>query len=281
MDSATFQSLRDVIHQQSGIALSDDQQNLLSNRLSRRLSALRLDSIESYLELLQTDQTGEELLFLLNAISTNYTFFFREARHFQVLEELVRERAMDGQRRFRIWCAASSTGEEPYSMAMTLASCFEMCGFQNVDCKILATDLCTDALQTASDGVYDSSRLSGISEQFKRDYLVPLDGQQKRWRIADPIRDMITYRRLNLSDSHWPMKGPFDAIFCRNVMIYFDEHLRRKLVGQCADLLNPGGLFFVGMTESILGLTESLAFHEPSAYRLPPTSQRLEVGANV
>jgi len=252
-----FLILRDLVNHHTGISLSDAKRELVYSRLTRRLRQLNLKSFSKYCELLQSDSMGEELVHFTNALTTNLTSFFREPHHFNylskvLLPELVARKA--GNPRFRFWSAGCSTGEEPYTMAM----CFrEALPFpNNFDLKILATDLDSSVLDTAISGIYPAEKLETI-----------LPHRQKKWfykdgtydhglkHISPELQQFITFRQLNLMHE-WPMKGPFDAIFCRNVVIYFDKPTQRILIDRFANLLDTGGYLFLGHSESLFKVSD-------------------------
>lgn len=267
MKPATFEQYRRLIHRHVGIALGADKQALLSSRIRVRMLELRLPSPEAYLQKIEADTSGRELVLLLDSITTNHTFFFREAGHLSTMTALLKPRIENGQKRLRIWSAACSSGEEPYTLGMTLISLIEDCRAVNIDCKILATDISTKVLAKAHAGVYSADRLSFVPQVLRDRFFRKVSGGGgKQYQVTDELRRMITFRRLNLTAERFPLQGPFDAIFCRNVMIYFDEATRAQLVGQLSRLLSPDSLLFVGMTETVMGLVPELKYFEPAVY---------------
>jgi len=203
----------------------------------------------------------------LDAISTNFTKFFREPDHFDTLVQAVQAARQAGQRKFRFWSAASSSGEEPYTMAMVLDPLLEGC-----DWRILATDISTRVLARAVEGVYGAEEIDGIPPTLLQRYLdrLPADGDDGvRWAVSPRLKQRISYHRLNLSVRPFPMRGPLDAIFCRNVMIYFDRPMRAAVVGEFERLLRPGQLLFVGHSETLNGVASRFRAERPSVYRLP------------
>lgn len=235
----------------TGITLNHHKRNMVYGRLSRRLRHLNVPCFADYCGLIENNNTDETKEFI-NAITTNLTSFFREEHHFDylvstVIPGLIRKNA--SSRRIRIWSAGCSTGEEPYSIAMVLKT-FTM--LKNWDVKILASDLDTNVVQTASDGVYKDERADGIPDKYKK--FLDVDKVNERVRVKDPIRELISFKQLNLLES-WPMKGPFDIIFCRNVVIYFNIDTQKKLFNRYADLLTPHGNLFIGHSESLHNVT--------------------------
>lgn len=241
-----FERVRKLIHARAGIALADSKQDMVYSRLVRRLRATGSDSFHGYLDGLEQGGDAEEWQHFTNALTTNLTSFFRESHHFDSLAELLRRRPRG--ERLLLWSAAASTGEEPYSIAMTVAETF---GTLNPPVTILATDIDTQVLATAERGVYPLDRLEKLSAERKRQFFRRGSGSNAGYcRVVDELRGMIRFRPLNLLDAHWPMKGPFQAIFCRNVMIYFDKPTQLEIIGKLVPRLAPDGLLYAGHSES-------------------------------
>ncbi len=263
---ADFDKIRRLIKAQTGIHLSDAKRSLVYSRLGRRLRALGLSDFTSYYARVETDP--EELMRCINAITTNLTAFFREPHHFDylaetVLPELRRKNA--GSHRLRIWSAGCSTGEEPYSIAMVVREV--MGAARDWDIKILATDLDSDVVAKAASGIYEERRLEGVSEQRRRRWFRRGRGANAgKVRIADEIRGLITFRQLNLMHP-WPMRGPFDVIFCRNVVIYFDKDTQRRLFDRYADILGAQRYLFIGHSESLHRVSERFQSLGKTMYR--------------
>ncbi|MGM0646183.1 MAG: CheR family methyltransferase, partial [Thermodesulfobacteriota bacterium] len=197
------------------------------------------------------------------AISTNVTHFYREERHFDVLADLLRKWEQQGQKRFRLWCAAASTGEEPYTLAITLSENLR----QVNDTKILATDISTKVLDTARRGLYDQQKVSKIPPQMRSKYFSAVrQNGGTAYEVAPRLKNMITFARLNLAEPPFPMRGPLDVVFCRNVMIYFDNPVRKRLLDEMYRLLKPGGYLMVGHAESLSGLLSEFKSVAPSIY---------------
>lgn len=240
-----FEQVRRMIYEHAGIALSPAKREMVYSRLSRRLRERGLENFQDYLGLLETGDAGEWEAFT-NSLTTNLTAFFREPHHFPLLAEHM-DRHCRG-RNGLLWCSAASTGEEPYSMAMTMV---ELYNSWTPPVKILATDLDTGVLAKAETGVYADERVEKLSpERIKRFFLRGSGANAGRVRVRPELRAMITFRRLNLLDAVWPMRGPFDAIFCRNVMIYFDKPTQLKVLEKFVPLLRPEGVLFAGHSES-------------------------------
>lgn len=264
MDRKTFDALRDLVYRHCGIALSDQKESLVSARIAKRLRALGLNDYKEYLNLVENDASGEETVQMLDAISTNVTSFYREPDHFKFLTEAMTRWQNEGQTRFRIWCAASSTGEEPYTLSMTLS---ETPRASACDMKILATDISTRVLGLASAGVYGEKHIQGVPNALRDKYFERKSGSSGVTYTAKPsIRSRLVFRRLNLATPPFPMSGPLDVIFCRNVMIYFDNVVRSRLLEEMYRLLKPGGHLIVGHAESLTGLMSKFKAVRPSAY---------------
>src|SRR5579871_5076823 len=251
-----FDALRALVRQHTGISLSDAKRELVYGRLSRRLRALGLESFRDYRELLTNDPDGQEIIEFCNAITTNLTAFFRESHHFDYLREHVLEPLADrppGQR-VRIWSAGCSTGEEPYSIAMTVKEAVP--ATQRHDIKILATDLDSDVLAKGRAGVYGQDRMKDMAQaRLARFFRENREDSVVRYTANPEIRDLITFNQLNLM-TEFPMKGPFDVIFCRNVVIYFDKDTQRGLFRRYAQMQRPGDILFLGHSENIFKVSD-------------------------
>ena len=251
LGDAEFEFIRHVIGENAGIVLGPNKRQLVQGRLARRLRELGLPSYEAYCAHVR-DSGPEELVGLINALTTNVTAFFREKHHFEALASYMLPEAMKrnaANRRLRIWSAGCSTGEEPYCIAMTASEVVP--AVQRWDLKILATDIDSDVVAAAEAGVYPLDRLSAVSqERLQRNFQKGAGEQTGNAVVKAAVRSLVTFRALNLLHS-WPMRGPFDVIFCRNVMIYFDQETRERLVNRFTQLLAPGGYLCVGHSEAI------------------------------
>ena len=261
-----FQFIREMVTSHTGIKLPDAKREMVYGRLSRRLRELSLNSFSDYCALLEKD-ADSELGHLVNAITTNLTSFFREKHHFdymkQTLAPLLEKHNRD--KRVRIWSAGCSTGAEPYSIAMTMSETLPSA--RGWDVKILATDIDTKVLQTGKDGIYHDRDVTGVSDQQLRRWFQKGKGEHEgTMRVQDELRDMITFRQLNLLGP-WPMKKTFDFIFCRNVVIYFDKDTQRKLFSRYADHLAPGGHLFIGHSESLYKVSDRFKLIGQTIYR--------------
>jgi len=261
-----FQALRVLVKSVTGIHLSDQKRELVYGRLTRRLRALQLRTFAEYRDRLKAD--AQELAELCNAITTNLTSFFREPHHFQYLRErLLAPLAADarGPRRLRIWSAGCSTGEEPYSIAMTVLETLPDPG--RWDVRILATDLDSDVLERARRGIYPPERMGNVSpERLQRFFIERQEAGGVCRQIAPEVAALVTFKQLNLIHA-LPMRGPLDAIFCRNVVIYFDKDTQRELFARIARLQRPGDLLFLGHSESLFKVCDSYALIGKTIHR--------------
>jgi len=244
-----FRYLSELVSGLTGIVLPPQKKNLVQTRLARRLRSLGLATFGDYCELLRGTDGGDEIADMINAITTNLTRFFREDHHFEHLREEVIKPAFKARRKLRVWSAGCSTGEEPYSVAITAMQVDPQTAKSSL--KILATDLDTQVLIRGRTGEYDGAGLESLPAEVTRNYFSPLPGSSGRVKVAKELREMITFNQLNLLQ-RWPMKGPFDAIFCRNVMIYFDRETKDKLVSRYRNMLRPNGVLYIGHSESVV-----------------------------
>lgn len=245
--AADFERVRKLIYQHAGISLSPVKQDMVYSRLARRLRATGIKTFAEYLGRLEKGDPQEWELFV-NSLTTNLTAFFREPHHFPLLASFLQK--LQGKRPIKIWCCASSTGEEPYSIAMTV---LEALGNNAGNVSIVASDLDTNVLAIAEKGVYGLDRVEKVSpERIKRFFLKGTGTQEGFVCVRPELRRMITFQRVNLLDPNWSVRGPVDVIFCRNVMIYFDKPTQYKILARFAPLLSPDGLMFAGHSESFL-----------------------------
>lgn len=267
MDAKVFDRFRQIVYERSGISLGTNKEALVSARVGKRMRALGLADHRAYLEFLVHDAKGEEYTHLIDAISTNVTSFFRESAHFDFLGEVFAKWCAQGQRRFRFWSAASSTGEEPYTMAVTLLEAAG--GARGLDVKILATDISTRVLEQCLAGRYEGKKLDTMAPALRQRYFTRCPDAGDVYEVKPALRNLVVFRRLNLSRPPFPMRGPLDAVFCRNVMIYFDMQVRTGLVQEAYRLLKPGGYLFVGHAESLTGIMTGFKTVRPSVYLRP------------
>lgn len=270
LTEAEFQQLRAFIHAHTGIALSDHKRALVYARLAKRLRHHHLDSFADYYALLtEQDPTGDELVEMINCITTNKTDFFREAHHFRFLTDhvfpQVRARA-GGSRRLRLWSAGTASGEEAYTIAMTVREAFP--AHETWDIRVLATDIDTRVLAHAEAGEYTAEQAARIPDAMLHRYFYHGEGENAgQVQAKQMLKDLIRFRRLNLMDETWPMRGPFDVIFCRNVIIYFDRATQRRLIERFTQLLTPGGYLFLGHSESLIDAGAKLRHMSQSVYQ--------------
>ncbi|MDU5781163.1 MAG: CheR family methyltransferase [Pantoea sp.] len=251
-----------LIYQRAGIVLTSQKRDMVVNRLSRRLRDLNLSDFNEYIALLEAHPTGEEWQTFINALTTNLTSFFREAYHFPVLAEHARLRAAG----YCVWCNAASTGEEAYSIAMTLE---ESLGPNNIGPRVWATDIDTAVLGKAQMGIYRLADIDCLTKDQKKNHFLRGTGiNQDRVRVKQSLRSAVHFKQLNLLDCSWDVPAPFDAIFCRNVMIYFDRKTQQQLLTRFAKMLKPGGLLFVGHSENFVHLASPFRLRGQSVYAL-------------
>ncbi len=269
LTDAQFEKISQLVRRLCGINLHTGKRQLVKARLNKRLRALGLKDFGAYLSVLEKDVSGNELVTMLDALSTNLTSFFRESAHFDFLRQEVLPEILQssGNRRLRVWSAGCSTGEEPYTIGVTLHEAIPNPDLWDI--KILATDLSTQVLARAAKGIYGPERLKDVSQALVRKYFQsvknPVDGAPA-YQVKDQLRRLVTFARLNLMEN-WPMKGPFDIIFCRNVMIYFEKPVQEKLINRYYDLLGPGGYMFLGHSESLTGTSHRFKYVQPTVYR--------------
>ena len=264
---AQFAVISDLVKGRCGINLHDGKVALVRARLGKRLRSLGLTDFGQYVEWISQDTTGAETAAMLDALTTNLTHFFREPRHFELLGStvagIIDRRQHD--RPLRIWSAGCSSGEEPYSIAVTLQEA--AAGPVGWDARILATDLSRQMLKIAKSGLYASGQLREMAPRLIKKYFTPCrDPAGRRYRIDASVRRMVDFAQLNLM-APWPMKGAFDVIFCRNVMIYFDKPTQHRLIERFWDALAPEGLLFLGHSESLTGAAPRYHYVEPAVYR--------------
>lgn len=247
MTEKNFSDISALVYKTCGIVLADHKKEMVYSRLTRRIRTLGLKSFDDYLSFLKQNMSGE-LSNFINAITTNLTSFFREEHHFAFLRDTVFKEIKQrnkSTRRARIWSAGCSTGEEPYSIGITCCPEFE----SSWDLKILATDLDSNVLAKGSNAIYESERLQGLDPKLTKRWFLS-NPKSDSYKVKDEVRELISFKRLNLL-SEWPMKGPFDVIFCRNVVIYFDNQTKNKLFERYAEMLVDGGYLFLGHSESM------------------------------
>jgi chemotaxis protein methyltransferase CheR len=261
--SADFSRIRELIHRNAGISLSDHKRDMAYSRLARRLRARGLDSFRDYLDLLEAENDPAEWEAFTNALTTNLTAFFREAHHFPILANFVTKRPQP----VSVWCSAASTGEEPYSIAMTL---IEALGDHAArQATVFATDIDTQVLAKCDAGVYQMDQVKHLSpERLKRFFLKGTGAHAGLVKVRPELRAMIRFERLNLTDRDYGLRQQFDAIFCRNVMIYFDKPTQGQVLSRFEPLVKPGGLLFAGHSENFTYVTQAFRLRGQTVYEL-------------
>jgi len=244
-----FLFIKDLVYKESGISLSDVKQDMVYSRLAKRLRILGFKTFSEYCRYLNSNY-DKELSNTINAITTNLTHFYREIHHFETLKDTILPEILTNKpngNRIRIWSAGCSTGEEPYSTAMTILD--TIASISQWDIKILATDLDTNVIEHSKQGLYENRRIEPVEDRLVKKWFKQV-GDSNKVIINDSVKDLITFNQLNLMNE-WPFKGPFDVIFCRNVVIYFDKPTQQKLFKRFYDLLAPGGYLFLGHSEQL------------------------------
>lgn len=260
-----FEAIRRMIHEIAGIAIADGSENMVQTRLVGRVRTLGLSGFDAYLERLERDTTGRELSELVDALTTNKTSFFREAQHFAFLRDVVLPELASRGGPMRFWSAGCSSGEEAYSLAMVVREAVPSCDTLGV--RILATDISARMLHRAREALYPESALAEVPAPYRARYFQRVPGHTPaKYRVAHDVRRMVRLARLNLLD-RWPMRGPFDVIFCRNVMIYFDHPTQEQLVRRFHALLAPGGYLCIGHSESLSSISHTFRYVQPATYR--------------
>ncbi len=262
LSSDEFERVSGLVQEICGIHLKEGKEDLVKARLSRRLRTLRMRSFSEYFDYVEGDASRQELAELVDLITTNKTQFFRDAEQFTFLARNVYPAFTNsGMRRVRIWSAGCSYGQEPYSMAIDMTEAIP--DVAKRDIKILATDICRPAVESAAEGKYRANALEGLTDSQVRRHFRRAD--KDIVRVNPNLRAMIHFAWLNLQ-TDWPMRGPFQVIFCRNVMIYFDRPTRERLVNRYWELLAPGGIFCVGLSEGLTGLKHRFKYVQPAVY---------------
>ena len=257
-----FARVRKLIYQHAGISLSEAKTDMVYSRVGRRLRSVGCSSFKEYLDNLENESNPDEWEAFTNALTTNLTSFFREEHHFPILAEHL----LSLKKPIRIWCSAASTGEEPYTIAMTACEAF---GTMKPPVEIIATDIDTNVLATAARGVYPYERVSKLSEKRRKDFFQKGTGAQEgSVRVRNELRSLIHFQPLNLLEPQWVLKEPFDVIFCRNVMIYFDKPTQSKILSRFVSLMKPHALLFAGHSENFLYVSNDYNLRGKTVYEL-------------
>lgn len=274
LTEAEFRKISDLVYRHCRINLHEGKKQLVRARMVKRVRAGGFGSVSEYLEHVLADQSGNEFAELINSLCTNLTGFFREKAHFiylarDFLPALLASRRSEKRQQILGWSAGCSSGEEPYSLAMTL---LEATGGEPCDIKILATDISTRILRVARNGVYPKASAEAVSPLLRGKYLAAGRAAGRALvQVRPSVRELVRFRYLNLMGP-WPFRGPFDFIFCRNVMIYFDKLTQQNLVERFWGSLRPGGLLFTGHSESLTGISHRFEYIRPTIYLRPHSS---------
>jgi chemotaxis protein methyltransferase CheR len=267
-----FKKISQIVYDHCGINLHTGKKELVRARLAKRLRAGNFKTFPEYMDYVLADKTGMEFSVLIDSISTNLTSFFREDQHFKYMEnvflpELLGRKRAQKNFKIRAWSAGCSSGEEPYTIAIVLNEALK--GQGRWDAKILATDISTNILAMAKKGMYSEERVAPVPAALKSKYLVPHKTKgEKVYEVGQSLRNMIIFNYLNLMKD-WPIKGPIDFIFCRNVMIYFDKPTQNVLINRYWDILDSGGILFTGHSESLTGIEHKFKYVQPTIYMKP------------
>jgi chemotaxis protein methyltransferase CheR len=263
---ADFARVRRILHEHAGISLGDSKRSMVYNRLARRLRVGKFSAVGPYLDFVEQDAAEHEAC--MNALTTNLTSFFRESHHFDVMADYVKARGLP---RVRIWCAASSTGEEPYSIAMTMVEAYKS---DTPPVEIIASDIDTDVLAHAQRGVYAIDRLSTVSERQRARFFQRGEGPNAGFaRVRPLLRALIDYRQINLQSDSWPLPTDLDIIICRNVLIYFQPPLQQRIVRRFGSLLDAEGMLITGHSENITTASDIFVSAGQTVYRPRPAAR--------
>jgi chemotaxis protein methyltransferase CheR len=270
-----FARVRKLIYQHAGISLSEAKTDMVYSRVGRRLRSVGSKSFKEYLDNLENENNPDEWQAFTNTLTTNLTSFFREEHHFPILAEHLARISKP----IKIWCSAASTGEEPYTIAMTACEAF---GTLKPPVEIIATDIDTNVLATAARGVYPYERVSKLSEKQRKEFFQRGTGAQEgSVRVRNELRNLISFQPLNLLEPQWALKEPFDVIFCRNVMIYFDKPTQSKILSRFVPLMKPNALLFAGHSENFLYISNELHLRGKTVYELKQGNNSKRNIANI
>jgi len=269
---AEYEFIRKIVYEQSRINLGPSKKELVMARLSKRLRALDLPTYADYISMIKSPAGRDEMTNLIDSISTNHTYFFREPQHFDflsqvVLPEFCETNAKHGTKNFRVWSAATSSGEEPYTIALILDDYFET-RVKGWTWNILCTDISTRVLAKAQEGIFSKDRLGPVRPDWLIRYFDKGVGESDGFfRVKDEIRKKLTFKSLNLLAPSYPFRETFQVVFCRNVMIYFDRETQQELVNKISPLVEPGGYLIIGHAESLTNVKHPFKLVKPSIYR--------------
>ncbi len=265
--SKQFKAFQELVRVHTGIAISDEKKELIYGRLTRRLRRLKMDSFEEYYQLVKSGD-NEELENFINAVTTNLTSFFREAHHFEHMKTVLIPKLLEQNatsKKIRIWSAGCSTGEEPYSIAITLMESIP--DIHHWDVKILATDIDSEVLAKAKSGIYKAERIEELPQEMIKQWFKRGKGSKEGFvRVAPELQSLITFRQLNLL-ADWPVKGPFDILFCRNVVIYFDKPTQKILFEKFSNVLAAHGHMYIGHSETLYKISDDFELLGQTIYK--------------
>jgi len=264
-----FQRVKKVIFDHCGIDLCDGKRALVNSRLAKRTRTMKFGAISSYIDHVLSNDGKEEFINFVDSLSTNLTSFYRENDHFEylsktLLPQILKSKIKQKDYKLRIWSAGCSSGEEPYTLSIILNE--HIPNIERWDAKILATDISTKILNKCTTGVYDDKRVKTVAPSLRDKYFSKINGSNNEYMVNDKLRSLITFNYLNLMEK-FPFNGPFDCIFCRNVMIYFNKQTQEDLINRYTNLLTPDGVLFIGHSESLSGVQHNLEYVLPSAYK--------------
>lgn len=264
LSKSQFDRISRIMHSTCGVNLQIGKEQLVKARLTRRLRALGLGCFEDYVKYLESGRDCGEMTQMIDSLTTNKTSFFRESSHFDFLCKDLLPKIVERGNKLRIWSAGCSSGEEPYTLGLLL--CEEIPSIASFDARILATDISTRVLEKAGEAIYSQETVADVPGVMLTKYFDCVQsGPHRTYQVKQSVRSLVRLARLNLMDS-WPMKGPFDAIFCRNVMIYFDKPTQQQLIKRFYDMLAPGGHLFVGHSESLTSAVHQFRYVQPAVY---------------
>tara|TARA_A200000113_G_scaffold177461_1_gene162873 strand:+ start:476 stop:1312 length:837 start_codon:yes stop_codon:yes gene_type:complete len=266
-----FDIIRSILHEKSGITIADHKKQMVENRITKRMKELNLSCFSDYTKMIESKDKTDEMVHLVNSLTTNVTHFFREGHHFTHLAEEMSKRLNDKQKPIRLWSAACSIGAEPYSCAMTILDTYKKQA-PHPNLKILATDIDTIALKRARNGQYPEKVTKGLSKAQLLEYFTQEKSQnnhEKTYRVKQHVRKMVSFNYLNFNQTHWPMSGPFDFIFCRNALIYFNREKQNEYIEKMLKLLAPGGFFYLGHSEHSVMEKRNLKIIGQTIYQKP------------
>ncbi len=264
-----YELVRELVYERAGINLGDNRQHLVQARIAKIIRKEKFSGFQEYFNFLKSDKSGREIARLIDAISTNTTYFFREADHFDFLKESLIsriEKSKHPEWTVRIWSAASSSGEEPYTIAMIVHQLMKK--YPRLSLKILATDISTQVLEKAKAGIYSIERMRNVPEEYMKEYFRKVSGAKEiTFEVSPELKKLVTFAHFNLMMKQYPFKYGFDYVFCRNVMIYFDRKTQEDVVNKIARHIRPGGYLIVGHSESLNGLIHPLKYVKPTIYQ--------------